>query len=319
MNLLIVIVNYRSADLTLDCLRSLQDEVGTVPGTRVVVTDNASGDDSVPRLDAAVRDNGWGGWARIQPLERNGGFAAGNNAAIRPALASTDPPRYVLLLNPDTIVCPGAIGALVAFLEDRPGVGIAGSRLEEPDGTPQRSAFRFPTVLGELEGGLRFGPASRVLARWVVSTPAIPAGLTPIDWVAGACMIVRREVFEAIGLMDEGYFMYFEEVDFCHRARRAGWPCWYFPEARVVHLVGRSSGVTDSRAARKRRPGYWFRARRRYFLRNHGRAATLLADLAWALGYASFRLRRLVLRKPGTDPQWFFWDFIRYNFLLARR
>src|SRR5258708_7267811 len=103
------------------------------------------------------------------------------------------------------------------------------------------------------------------------------------------------------------------------RAGRAGWPCWYFPEARVVHLVGRSSGVTDPRAARKRRPGYWFRARRRYFLRNHGRAATLLADLAWTLGYASFRLRRLVLRKPGTDPQWLFWDFIRYNFLLARR
>ena len=73
-------------------------------------------------------------------------------------------------------------------------------------------------------------------------------------------MIIRREVFEAIGLMDEGYFMYFEEVDFCHRARRAGWPCWYVPAARVVHLVGQSSGVTDPRrAARKRRPGYWFR------------------------------------------------------------
>jgi N-acetylglucosaminyl-diphospho-decaprenol L-rhamnosyltransferase len=132
-------------------------------------------------------------------------------------------------------------------------------------------------------------------------------------------MIIRREVFEAIGLMDEGYFMYFEEVDFCHRALRAGWPCWYLPTAHVVHLVGRSSGVTDPRAARKRRPGYWFLARRRYFLRNHGLVATVLADLAWSLGYASFRLRRLVHPKPGTDPQWMFWDFIRYNFLLARR
>jgi N-acetylglucosaminyl-diphospho-decaprenol L-rhamnosyltransferase len=318
MTLLVVIVNYRTVDLALDCLRSLEGEVSTVAGTRVVVVDNASGDDSVPRLEAAVRENGWGDWATIRPLERNGGFASGNNAAIRPALAGDDPPRYVLLLNPDTIVRPGALRALVDFMESRPDVGIAGSQLEEPDGTPQRSAFRFPSVLGELEGGLRLGPASRVLARWVVA-PEIPKAPGPIDWVAGACMIIRRAVFDAVGLMDEGYFMYFEEVDFCHRARRAGWPCWYVPAARVVHLVGRSSGVTDPRAARKRRPGYWFLSRRRYFLGNYGRARTALADLAFALGHASYRLRRRVQRKPDNDPRWLLWDFIRYNFLLARR
>jgi GT2 family glycosyltransferase len=318
MTLLIVIVNYRTTELTLDCLRSLQDEVGTVTGTQVVVTDNASGDGSVERLAAAVRAHDWGGWVTILPLEQNGGFAAGNNAAIRQALAATDPPRYVLLLNPDTIVRPGVLRELVGFMESRPDIGIAGSRLEEPDGTPQRSAFRFPSVLGELEGGLRLGPVSRLLARWVVA-PDVPAGSCPTDWVAGACMIIRGAVFAAIGLMDEGYFMYFEEVDFCQRASRAGWPCWYVPSARVVHLVGQSSGVTDPRTARRRRPGYWFRARRRYFLGNHGRVATLLADLAWSLGHASYRLRRLVQHKPDTDPQWLLWDFIRFNFFLARR
>ena len=318
MTLLIVIVNYRTTALTLDCLRSLQDEVGTVAGTRVVVTDNASGDDSVAHLEAAVSASGWGGWATIQPLEKNGGFAAGNNAAIRPALATSDPPRYVLLLNPDTIVRPGAVRTLVEFMEDRPDIGIAGSRLEEPGGTPQRSAFRFPSVLGEFEGGLRLGPASRLLARWV-GTPAIPTGPGPIDWVAGACMIIRSAVFESVGLMDEGYFMYFEEVDFCYRARCAGWPCWYVPAAHVVHLVGQSSGVTNPSAAQRRRPSYWFRARRRYFLNNHGRVATVLADLAWSLGHASYRLRRLVQRKPDTDPKWLLWDFIRFNFLLAQR
>jgi GT2 family glycosyltransferase len=132
-------------------------------------------------------------------------------------------------------------------------------------------------------------------------------------------MIIRREVFEAVGPLDEGYFMYFEEVDFCHRARRAGWPCWYVPAARVVHLVGQTSGVTDPKAARRRRPGYWFLARRRYFLGNRGRAATLLADLAWATGHASYRLRRILQRKPEDDAQSLLWDFIRFNFLLARR
>ena len=130
----------------------------------------------------------------IQPLERNGGFASGNNAAIRPALEGADPPRYVLLLNPDTIVRPGALKALVEFMEGRPDVGIAGSRLEDPDGTPQRSAFRFPSVLGELEGG-EFRPGLPAPARWVV-VPPVPEGPGPIDWVAGACMIIRREVFD---------------------------------------------------------------------------------------------------------------------------
>jgi N-acetylglucosaminyl-diphospho-decaprenol L-rhamnosyltransferase len=316
MTLLIVIVNYRTTSLTLDCLRSLVDEVETVAGTRVIVTDNASGDDSVERLEATVAVNGWGDWATIQPLGHNGGFAAGNNAAIRPALVTSDSPKYVLLLNPDTIVRLGALRALISFMEDHPDVGIAGSRLEEPDGTPQRSAFRFPSVLGELEGGLRLGLVSRLLARWVVA-PDLPADPGPTDWVAGACMIIRSIVFETIGLMDEGYFMYFEEVDFCHRAIRAGWPCWYVPGARVVHLVGQSSGVTDPRTAQRRRPDYWFRARHRYFLANYGHVETVLANLAWSLGHAAYRLRRLVQRKPDTDPQWLLWDFIRFNFLLC--
>src|SRR5687768_16488864 len=125
MRLLIVIVNYRTASLTVDCLRSLEPEVRAAPGTRVVVTDNLSGDDSVPRLQAAVRDNGWNAWAEVMPLPRNGGFAYGNNEGIRPALESADPPDYVLLLNPDTVVRPGAIEALLDFMEARPAVGIA--------------------------------------------------------------------------------------------------------------------------------------------------------------------------------------------------
>ncbi len=112
------------------------------------MTDNASGDGSVELLHGTIRARGWEGWAAVQPLERNGGFAWGNNQAIRPALASEVPPRYVLLLNPDTIVRPGALAAFVDFLDRFPEVGIAGGRLENLDGTPQWSAFRFHSVLG---------------------------------------------------------------------------------------------------------------------------------------------------------------------------
>ena len=171
MRLLIVIVNYRTASLTIDCLRSLVDEIPKVGDARVVVVDNASGDDSPGRIAQAIATGGWSAWAEVLPAERNGGFSYGNNAAIRPALAAADPPRYVLLLNSDTIVRPGAIKALVEFMEANPRVGIAGSRLEDRDGTPQRSAFRFHSVLSELESGMRLGIVSRLLNQRIVAPP----------------------------------------------------------------------------------------------------------------------------------------------------
>ena len=160
--LLVVIVNYRTAELALECLRALAGEAAGLPGLRAVVVDNASGDDSVDRLAVAVSEYHW---AALLSLTENRGFSAGNNAAIRPALAAAQPPDYVLLLNPDTVVRPGAIAELLAFMEAHPQVGLAGARLEEPDGTPQRSAFRFPTVLGELESGTRLGVFTRLLSR----------------------------------------------------------------------------------------------------------------------------------------------------------
>lgn len=313
MRLLVVIVNYRTADLTIDCLGSLRDEVASLPGTSVVVTDNASGDESVSRIAEAIETNGWSDWVTLRPLEQNGGFAYGNNAAIGPALKSSDPPQYILLLNPDTIVRPGAIAALLEFMDAHPAVGIAGSRLEHPDGAPQTSAFRFPSLASELEEGARLGWVSRLLASRCIAPPP-PAEQSPAEWVAGASMIVRKAVFDAIGLLDERYFMYYEEVDFCRRAGAAGWPCWYVPQSRVVHLVGQSSGVTNAKSSQKRRPAYWFRSRRRYFLTHCGRVKTFLADLLWTAAFAQWRVRRALLGRPDPDPTRLLSDFIRYNF-----
>jgi GT2 family glycosyltransferase len=309
----IVIVNYRTAGLVIDCLRSLVEEVAALGDCRTVVVDNGSGDGSAERIGSAIASEGWS-WAEMMPLVHNPGFAGGNNAALRPILGDPCPPDYVLLLNPDTVVRPGAVRALVDFLERHPKVGIAGSRLEDPDGTPQRSAFRFPSAAGELEDGLRLGLVSRLLRRRVVAPP-VRDEAHPTDWVAGASMLVRREVFDAVGLMDERYFLYFEEVDFCLQARRAGWPCWYVPQSRVVHLVGQASGVTDVKRPAKRRPRYWFESRSRYFRRNHGRLYKALSDLAWVCGYALWRARRRLQRKPDADPPGLLWDFIRFNFL----
>lgn len=317
LRLLVVILNYRTPSLTIDCLRSLAGEVRSLFGTRVIVADNASGDGSVEQIQAAIDFEGWGEWASILPLEHNGGYAFGNNVAIATALRSPLPPPYFLLLNPDTIVRPNAIQMLVDFMEEHPEIGIAGSRLEDPDGTPQCSAFRFPSILSELDSSLRLGVVSKLLSKWVVAPP-VSEETCQSDWVAGASMIVRREVFESVGLLDEKYFLYFEEVDFCLRANKSGWPCWYVPNSRVVHLVGQSSGVTDTKRPPRRLPKYWFDSRRRYFLKNHGWLYATLADAAWFFGFVLWRWRRVIQHKPDLDPPKLLSDFLFNSVFLKR-
>jgi GT2 family glycosyltransferase/serine acetyltransferase len=312
--LAIVIVNYRSAALAIDCLRSLADTHAPGPPPSTVVVENCSPDDSLAQLRAAVTANGWSSWCRIEPADRNGGFAYGNNVGIRAAgawLGSV--PEFVLLLNPDTIVRADAVRHLLRFMDEHPGVGIAGSRLEDPDGTPQRSAFVFPTWLGELNEALRFGPASKMLSRWVVAPP-VRDKPHRTDWVAGASMLIRRTVFDRVGLLDAAYFMYYEEVDFCLRAHRAGFECWYVPASRVVHLVGQSSGIVHGKP--RRRPAYWFESRRRYFVRCFGLTHAALADIAFLLTFPVWRLRRALQRKPDTDPPKFWIDTLRNSVLL---
>jgi hypothetical protein len=194
-------------------------------------------------------------------------------------------------------------------------VGIAGSRLEDPDGTPQRSAFRFPTIRSELDMGLKLGIVSRLLRNWLAAPP-VRDDAHQTDWVAGASMIVRSRVFEQIGLLDEKYFMYFEEVDFCLQARHAGWPCWYVPQSHVVHLVGQSSGVTDTRKAPSRRPAYWFESRRRFFTKNRGLFSAVVADIAFSAGYLLWRLRRPLQGKPDVDPPYLLRDLIQHSALI---
>jgi GT2 family glycosyltransferase len=315
--LLVVIVNYRTPELTIDCLRSLEREVLALGDTRVVVSDNASADGSVQRIGSAIEQRGWSAWASLLPLDHNGGFSYGNNAAIRPALLADEPPEYVLLLNSDTVVCAGALQALVEFMDARPDVGIAGSRLEDPDGSHQHSRYRFLSVWTELDAGLKLGVVTRLLRDRSIAPPLVETAHA-IDWVVGASMIVRRQVFTDVGLLDPGYFLYFEEVDFCLSARRAGWTCWYVPTSRVVHLVGRSTGITSTNERAARRPRYWFESRRRYFVKNHGRAYAMWADLVWVVAYALWRVRRIVQRKPDTDPPHMLMDFLRFQWSVSR-
>jgi len=194
-------------------------------------------------------------------------------------------------------------------MNQHPDVGLAGSSLENSEGISWPFAFRFPSLLSELESGIRLGAVTKLLSKWVVSCEMSADEPGQIDWVPGASLIIRREVFDSIGLMDEDYFLYYEETDFCLQARRSGWSCWYVPQSRVMHIAGQSTGVTSSGPPR-RLPQYWFDSRRRYFVKNHGFLYAALADTVWMIGFASWRLRRAIQRKPDADPPKMLNDFL---------
>lgn len=311
----VVIVNYRTPHLVVDCLASLMPEIARCPASTVIVVDNASGDGSADVIAAAIADRGWTIWASLIRAPMNGGFAYGNNLAFQAAMAQDTPPDLFWMLNPDTSVYPGAMRAYLDFLDATPSAGIVGGMLFDGLGMRWPFAFRFPSVLGELERGACLGPVTRVLDRYKVPRTM---GDRPerIDWVCGANMVVRRAVLQATDLMDESYFLYFEETDFCRSARQRGWDCWYLPGACVMHIAGQSTGLTGSRL--KRVPQYWFQARRRYFIVNHGQAYAIVADLSWLAGHLVWRaLRRFRSRRESNVP-FLLRDFLRNSAVFHR-
>jgi GT2 family glycosyltransferase len=318
VRVLVVIVNYRSAKLVVACLETLARERQELPDLRVVVVDNPGGDDSLEVLRNAVDVHRWHDWVEVRAMPRNGGFAYGVNAGVQPALAAPDPPDAFLLLNPDTYVHPGAVATLARFLDAHPGVGMVGSRLEDADGTVQHSRFRFPSIASELDGGLSLGIVARLLHKRVTCPPLVD---TPheIDWLSGACQMVRREVFDLVGPFDEGYFLYFEELDFARRAHDLGVRSWYVPQSRVVHLVGRSTGVGVREGRQTRMPGYWFNSRTRYFLKHHGQLYKVVADLAFTTCKAVWHCLRVLRRRRYDEPPRFLRDFVRHNFWFRMR
>jgi N-acetylglucosaminyl-diphospho-decaprenol L-rhamnosyltransferase len=309
----VVIVTYKSAPLAIECLRSLHIErESPCLSIRAVVVDNASGD--LPEIARAVISNGWSQWATLISAPRNGGFAYGSNLGMERAYAA-DRPAYIYLLNPDAEVRRGAIEVLTRFLESHPDVGIAGSSFENLDGNDWPFAFRFPSLLSEIDNGMELGIVTHLLRRWVVPRRMTRAP-QPVDWISGASMMIRHDVLAAIGGLDENYFLYFEETDFCRRARRAGFSTWYVPESRVMHIGGQSTQVTSSAAAPGRLPSYWFESRRRYFAVTFGIRRAMAIDMVAILAYSFGWLKRLALRRTATP--YFIRDLIRHSVLWPR-
>jgi GT2 family glycosyltransferase len=226
----VVIVSYRCRERVVDCLSALRRHAPRRP-MRVLLVDNASGDGTV---ELVARDFGdvW-----LHAAARNLGFAAASNLAIRAGTGD-----YVLALNPDTRVTEGALDTLLELVEARPEIGVCGCRLELEDGSLDHAAKRsFPTplsALGHFTGLGRRRGAKGALAAY--RAPTVEGG--PVDAVNGAFMLMPRRALDEVGLFDEGYWMYMEDLDLCYRFAEAGWITWYEPSVTVVHVKGASSG-----------------------------------------------------------------------------
>lgn len=312
----ILVVNWNTCGFLAECLQSIQDSNGL--SIQTVIVDNASTDGSAEMVRERFPQ------VTLLALSENLGFVGGNNRAYELA----DPQaRYVLLLNPDAVLRPGALQTLVDWMDDHSNVGACGPLLLESDGTLQPSWSRFPTLWSEAGGRLdrRFRGRRRPARLTVESFRAI-TGALPVDWVGGACLLVRRRAIEQCRgetLLDPDYHMYSEETDLCYRLSRAGWSTHLHPQSEVIHYGGQSSKQAPARTLR-----LLYRSKYLFFQKHYGpgraRLLKFCVGCASGLKWLAFGLlgllptRRRALMKHQRDQQWTILQWLRAQGLSGR-
>ncbi|MFQ5575441.1 MAG: glycosyltransferase family 2 protein [Anaerolineae bacterium] len=281
MALSVIIVNWNVKDLLRDCLRSVFASP-LDPPPEVIVVDNASADGSA----AMVRQE----FPQVNLIAspRNLGYVGGNNLGAAAATGNA-----LLLLNPDTRLHPGALRVLCGYLVAHPQVGAVGPQLLWPDGTVQSSRRRFPTpatLFWESTLLEQWFPRNRIARRYRFEDVPPTRPLT-VDWLVGAALCIRRQAWQAVGPLDESFFMYFEETDWCRCCAAAGWEIHYLPQAQVVHYEGQSSGQVA--AARTLR---FQRSKLRYAEKWFGRG--------WAVAARLFLLATFSLQWLEETAKW---------------
>jgi GT2 family glycosyltransferase len=250
IDLSIIIVNWNTKEFLLPCVRSIFENQQRM-GWEIVVVENGSQDGSADEIKKTFP------FVHIIENERNLGFAKAVNQGLQKASG-----RYALLLNPDTQVKDGAIERLVSFMDSNSDVGVAGAQLLNSNGSKQNSIANFPSLATEL--------LNKSLLRWLFPKK-FPgkerrySGPVEVDSVIGACMMVRRDALDQVGLLDEDYFLFLEETDWCYRMKRAGWKIYHVPDAEVYHFQGKSAEKEKKRARVE-----YFRSRYHFFKKNRG-------------------------------------------------
>jgi N-acetylglucosaminyl-diphospho-decaprenol L-rhamnosyltransferase len=290
IDLLVVIINYNTSELTFNSVKSVLPQL--TGSMMIAVVDNASSKSSREKLKNSLGELQDSRVFYIQSAS-NRGFSAGNNLGIKSRRAD-----FYLLLNSDTIVRNGALLSLYEAAQmSEPDVGILSPRLECLDGTPQISCFNFHSPLSEFLDQARLKLFNKILNRWNVPLSTVENISFP-QWTSFACVLIKKEVFDRVGLLDESFFLYYEDVDYCFQSRRKGWRVKNIPLARVVHLRGGSSSTKQKKIMNMRLPAYVYESRSRYYAKNYGaRLGLLFANIMWYLG-RMIAVIKLLFRRP---------------------
>lgn len=287
VDLSVIIVSWNVCDLLDKCLQSLrQARRSSQPGEHrefsmeCIVVDSASSDGSAQMIRAKHPE------VLLLPQRENIGFTRGNNIGLKQARGD-----FLLLLNPDTEVSPGALGQMIEYMNGHPQVGILGPHTLNSDGSHQSTRRRFPTLLtGIFESTWLAALAPPLVERNYRMLDAQDEDIIAADWVQGSALMLRRAVYDRIGGLDEGYVMYSEELDYCRRAKTAGWQIYYHGGAVITHHGGKSS---EQAGASKQI--HFQTSKLRYFRKHHGFAAylilraTLLLQFSWQLCLESLK------------------------------
>jgi len=301
----ISIINYKTAELTINCLDSVLNDIGTWP-IRIAVVDNASGDGSIEAIENWIAERPDAPVTVIKS-ETNTGFSGGHNIGMD--ALETD---YYLILNSDAVVQPGFTDGLYAAVDNNPDAGLIAPSIQTEDGDTQISHFRFHSPASELIRAAQTGFVTRALSRFNVpldkSEPRDRA-----DWASFACIPLQSNMAERIGPMDEGYFLYYEDAEYSWRARQAKWQLSFAPQSVITHYRGGSGPVKTLEKAKKRLPAYFYASRTRYFRQTYGPLGPLAANLCWHVGRSITQLRRLI-GKPVAPINALQWRDIWINF-----
>ena len=289
-SLCVIILNYGTPRLTVESAKSALEDLADIDG-EIVIVDNASPDDSYEQFVAWRQSLEPTAPVSIVRSPENSGYAGGNNLGLRSGDA-----KYYILLNSDTLVRKGAFGAMLATMQANPDIGMLGPTLIGPDGKPLISRFRHPTPVSEFVEATGTGIVYRLFRNYVV--PIRHEETAELEWIGFPCVMFRKAMVDDIGLLDERYFMYFEDIAYCRRATQSGWKIAQCPEAEVDHFCGQSSQVEAKADSKERLPPYYYASRARYFTTSYGRAGFVAANVLWYLGRAVSYLRVLALRAP---------------------
>jgi GT2 family glycosyltransferase len=293
MDVTIVIVSYNVANFLNDCLYSIKKE--TRCSYEVIVVDNYSEDNTVEIVQNQHPD------IKLIKNQRNEGFAKANNRGFKIAKG-----RYILMLNPDTVILDKAIDKLVRFMDTHPKAGACGPKNFYPDLSLQHNCHHFPSLVMTFFECLqlrRFFPKKRLFGREQMTYWTYDE-VRDVDWITGCSLMIRKTALDGVGFLDENYFIYSEECDFCYRLKQKKWKILFFPGASIIHYYGQSSSAQNPHKAKaKTATRYYFESRYYFFKKNFGRGREFLLRLIDIIYYSLSFLRNKIMLWKGDREE----------------